>query len=77
MEHRKQMITVFDCSLYHLQKNVEKEGNLTYVYNNIHVPFDVKRIFQVERLVVLMRILTVINYWSLQVEVLKWCWMMV
>lgn len=45
MEHRKQMITVFDCSLYHLQKNIEKEGNLTYVYNNIHVPFDVKRIF--------------------------------
>lgn len=38
-------VTVFDCSLYSLEKNMELEGNLTYVYNNIHVPFDVKRIF--------------------------------
>lgn len=38
-------VTVFDCSLYALEKNMEAEGNLTYVYNNIHIPFDVKRIF--------------------------------
>ena len=38
-------VTVFDCNLYALEKNMEAEGNLTYVYNNIHIPFDVKRIF--------------------------------
>lgn len=38
-------VTVFDCDLYALEKNTEPEGNLTYVYNNIHLPFDVKRIF--------------------------------
>lgn len=37
--------TVFDCGLYTLEKNHEPEGNLTYVYNNIHIPFDVKRVF--------------------------------
>ena len=37
--------TVFDCSLYQLEKNHEEQGNLTYVYNGIHVPFDVKRVF--------------------------------
>lgn len=37
--------TVFDCCLYTLEKNHEPEGNLTYVYNNIHIPFDVKRVF--------------------------------
>ena len=38
-------ITVFDCNIYELDKNQEPEGNLTYVYNNLHVPFDVKRVF--------------------------------
>ena len=37
--------TVFDCSLYQLEKNHEEQGNLTYVYNGIHIPFDVKRVF--------------------------------
>lgn len=37
--------TVFDCSLYQLEKKHEEQGNLTYVYNGIHVPFDVKRVF--------------------------------
>ena len=37
--------TVFDCGLYILEKNHEPEGNLTYVYNDIHIPFDVKRVF--------------------------------
>lgn len=36
---------VFDCSLYELAKNEEPEGNLTYIYNNIHIPFKVKRVF--------------------------------
>lgn len=38
-------VTVFDCNLYELKKNIDKEGNLTYVYNNLHIPFDVKRVF--------------------------------
>ena len=37
--------TVFDCSLYQLEKHHEEQGNLTYVYNGIHIPFDVKRVF--------------------------------
>ena len=37
--------TVFDCSLYQLEKKHEEQGNLTYVYNGIHIPFDVKRVF--------------------------------
>ena len=28
-----------------MEKNHEEQGNLTYVYNGIHVPFDVKRVF--------------------------------
>ena len=42
---QNRMPTVFDCSLYQLEKNHEEQGNLTYVYNSIHVPFDVKRVF--------------------------------
>jgi hypothetical protein len=38
-------MTVFDCSLYTLDKNHYPEGNLTYVYNNVHIPFDIKRVF--------------------------------
>lgn len=38
-------VTVFDCSLFSLVRNHDEEGNLTYVYNNIHLPFDVKRVF--------------------------------
>lgn len=41
----KNVMTVFDCSLYQLEKNVDKEGNLTFVYNKVHVPFDIKRVF--------------------------------
>ncbi len=37
--------TVFDCSLYQLEKSLDEKGNLTYVYNNVHLPFDVKRVF--------------------------------
>mgnify|MGYP003330668420 CR=1 FL=1 len=28
--------SVFDCSLYELTKNEYPEGNLTYIYNNVH-----------------------------------------
>jgi len=38
-------LTVFDCSFLSLEKNHEPEGNLTYVYNDIHVPFRIRRVF--------------------------------
>lgn len=37
--------SVFDCSLLRLEKNDDDRGNLTFVYNGIHVPFDVRRVF--------------------------------
>ena len=45
MEGCKMKPTVFDCSLYELTKFHYPEGNLTYVYSNVHVPFDIKRVF--------------------------------
>lgn len=39
------MISVFDCSLYELNKIHYPEGNLTYVYQNVHVPFPINRVF--------------------------------
>ena len=39
------MNSVFDCSLIQLPKEEFDEGNLTYVYNNVHVPFKVRRVF--------------------------------
>ena len=37
--------TVFDCSIMELPKFHDPEGNLTPVYSNGHVPFDIKRVF--------------------------------
>lgn len=37
--------TVFDCSIIELPKFQDPEGNLTPVYSNGHVPFDIKRVF--------------------------------
>lgn len=37
--------SVFDCSLCELNKMHDKEGNLTFIYENIHVPFPIKRVF--------------------------------
>jgi uncharacterized cupin superfamily protein len=37
--------SVFDCSLYELNKWHDKEGNLTYIYENQHVPFPINRVF--------------------------------
>lgn len=37
--------TVFDCSIIELPKFHDPEGNLTPVYSNAHVPFDIKRVF--------------------------------
>ncbi len=37
--------SVIDCSLCELTKMHDVEGNLTYVYQNIHVPFPINRVF--------------------------------
>ena len=37
--------SVLDCSLYELNKMHDVEGNLTFVYQNIHVPFEINRVF--------------------------------
>lgn len=37
--------TVYDCSVIELPKYHDREGNLTPVYSNVHVPFDIKRVF--------------------------------
>lgn len=38
-------ITVFDCSILTLPKISERSGNITFVENNQHIPFNVKRVF--------------------------------
>lgn len=37
--------SVFDCSLCELNKMHDTEGNLTYMYENVHVPFPINRVF--------------------------------
>lgn len=37
--------SVFDCSLCELNKMHDPEGNLTFMYQNIHVPFPINRVF--------------------------------
>ena len=37
--------SVFDCSLCELNKFHYPEGNLTCVYQNVHVPFPIRRVF--------------------------------
>ena len=37
--------SVFDCSLCELNKMHDMEGNLTYMYENVHVPFPINRVF--------------------------------
>ena len=37
--------SVFDCSLYELNKMHDEEGNLTFIYENVHVPFPINRVF--------------------------------
>ncbi|MCR5573671.1 MAG: FdtA/QdtA family cupin domain-containing protein [Bacteroidaceae bacterium] len=37
--------SVFDCSLCELNKMHDDEGNLTFMYQNTHVPFPINRVF--------------------------------
>jgi len=38
-------LTVYDCSIIELPKIKDRRGNLTPVYNNINIPFRIKRVF--------------------------------
>lgn len=38
-------VSVFDCSLYQLNRFHDPEGNLTVVSQNVHVPFPINRVF--------------------------------
>lgn len=38
-------ISVYDCSLIELPKIGNRQGHITPVYNNINIPFEVKRVF--------------------------------
>lgn len=38
-------ITVFDCSIIHLNKIENRAGNITPIQNNQNIPFEIKRIF--------------------------------
>ena len=37
--------SVFDSSIYELNKMHDAEGNLTFIYQNVHVPFEINRVF--------------------------------
>lgn len=41
----KNKITVFDCSIIELPKIRNRSGNITMAYQNIHLPFNIKRVF--------------------------------
>lgn len=42
---QNRLSSVFDCNLCQLTRNADPEGNLTFVYENVHVPFHIKRVF--------------------------------
>lgn len=37
--------SVFDCSLYELNKMHDRGGSLTFMYENVHLPFPINRVF--------------------------------
>lgn len=37
--------TVYDCTLIHLPKNHQVNGNITALNNQIEIPFDIKRVY--------------------------------
>ena len=45
MDSKAKVKSVFDCSLYELNKSHDPEGNLTFIYGNVHVPFPINRVF--------------------------------
>jgi hypothetical protein len=40
-------ISVYDCSIIELPRNINRAGNITYVTNSENIPFDIKRVFYI------------------------------
>ena len=41
------MNTLNDCKILQLPKEEDPRGNLTYIYSEEHVPFDIRRVFYI------------------------------
>lgn len=41
------MTTIDDCKVLHLPQEEDPRGSLTYIYENKHVPFDIRRVFYI------------------------------
>ena len=44
------MASVYDCSVIELPKKQNRSGNITPITNSIEVPFDIKRVFYLNRI---------------------------
>lgn len=44
-KREEENLNVYDCQLVELNKAHHPEGNLTYVYENVNVPFPINRVF--------------------------------
>lgn len=40
-------VSVYDCSLIELPRINNRAGNITPITNNIHIPFEIKRVFYI------------------------------
>ncbi len=41
------MTTINDCKIIQLPKEEDPRGSLTYIYENIQIPFNIKRVFYI------------------------------
>jgi len=41
------MATLEDCKIINLPKEEDPRGSLTYIYQNVQVPFDIRRVFYI------------------------------
>lgn len=41
------MVTIDDCRIIELPKEEDPRGSLTYIYQQVQVPFDIKRVFYI------------------------------
>ncbi len=39
------MTTIHDCKLVELPRNYDRRGSLTPIYNNYHIPFEIRRTY--------------------------------
>ena len=41
------MATIDDCKIINLPKEEDPRGSLTYIYQNVQVPFEIRRVFYI------------------------------